>query len=125
MDFNKDTVLIIYKGNSRSDKEGYGYASALKPHVHDIDVTKEPLTSTQIKEIADKLGVEVEALVDKESDVYKEEYTGMSFDASNWLNILSQKPALLRTPIIFDGEDGHIFESGRDVIKYGTTQKGI
>jgi len=125
MDFNKDTVLIIYKGNSRSDKEGFGYAQSLKDHVHDIDVTKEPLTSTQLKEIADKLGVDVEELVDKESDIYKEEYTGMSFDASNWLNILSQKPALLRTPIIFDGEKGHIFESGRDVIKYGTSQKGI
>jgi arsenate reductase (glutaredoxin) len=125
MDFNKDTVLIIYKGNSRSDKEGYGYASSLKPHVHDIDVTKEPLTSTQLMEIANKLGVDVEELVDKESDIYKEEYEGMSFDTNNWLNILSQKPDLLKTPIIFDGEKGHIFESGRDVIKYGTSQKGI
>lgn len=125
MNFNKETVTIIYKGNSRSDKEGFGYAQSLKPHVHDIDVTKEPLTSTQLMEIATSLGVDVEELVDKESDIYKEEYNGMSFDANNWLNILSQKPALLKTPIIFDGEKGHIFESGRDVIKYGTTQNGI
>ncbi len=125
MNFNKDTVTIIYKGNIRSDKEAFGYATPLRDHMHDIDITKEPLTSTQIKEIADKLGVEVEAMVDKESDIYKEEYNGMSFDDANWLNILSQKPALLKTPIVFVGEEGQIVESGRDIIKFGTAQKGM
>ncbi|MDO1447714.1 ArsC/Spx/MgsR family protein [Rhodocytophaga aerolata] len=123
MDFNNQTVTIFYKGNKRSDEEALGYARPLKPHSLEIDLTKDNITSTQLMEIANKLGVSVGELVDRESDMYKEKYNGMDFDDNNWLTLLTQNPELLRTPIIFNGDQGIIAESGRDVIKFGTAQK--
>jgi arsenate reductase-like glutaredoxin family protein len=123
MDFNNQTVTIFYKGNKRSDGEALGYARPLKPHSLEIDLTKDNITSTQLMEIANKLGVSVSELVDRESDMYKEQYNGMDFDDNNWLTLLTQNPELLRTPIIFNGDQGIIADSGRDVIKFGVAQK--
>ncbi len=123
MVFNKDTVTIIYKGNNRSDEEAVGYARPLKEHSFELDLTKDNLTSTQLMEIANKLGVSVGDLVDRQSDMYKEKFNGMDFDDNNWLTLLTQNPELLRTPIVFNGERGMIVESGRDVIKFGAAQK--
>ncbi len=123
MNLNEQTVTIYYKGNNRSDKEALGYARPLRNHSHEVDITKDPMTSTQLMEIASLLGVDIEALVDKESDYYEENYKGMSFDTNNWLTIMTQNPEIIKTPIVFVGERGMIVESGRDVIKLGTAPK--
>ncbi len=123
MVFNKDTVTIIYKGNKRSEEEALGYARPLKEHSFELDLTKDNLTSTQLMEIANKLGVGIGDMVDRESDLYREKFNGMDFDDNNWLTLLTQNPELLRTPIVFNGEQGMIVESGRDVIKFGAAQK--
>lgn len=121
--FEPHTLTIIYKGNVRSDQEALGYAQPVREHIMEIDITKTPLTRLQIKEIADQLKVAVEDLVDTESDLYRDEYTDKSFAEDNWLTILVHNPELVRTPIVFLGENGKIIESGRDIIKFGASEK--
>lgn len=123
MNFNEQTVTIFYKGDNRSDKEALGYARPLRNHSHEIDITKDNITSTQLMEIIEALGVDIEALVDKESDLYQEKYKDMSFDTNNWLTIMTQNPEIIKTPIVFVGDRGMIVESGRDVIQLGSAPK--
>ena len=123
MNLNEQTVTIFYKGDSRSDKEALGYARPLRNHSHEVDILKDNLTSTQLMEISELLNVDIEALVDKESDLYHEKYQGMSFDTNNWLTVMTQNPELIKTPIVFVGERGMIVESGRDVIQLGSAPK--
>jgi len=123
MNFNEDTITIFYKSGIHTDKEALGYAQSVREHVHEIDVTKTPVTSTQLMEIIDTLGVDIEELIDKESDLYQEEYPGMSFDTNGWLTVLTKNPELLKTPIVFIGDRGMIVESGRDIIKFGASEK--
>lgn len=123
MNFNEDTLTIYYKHNDTRDKEALSYAQSLRPHVHEINVMDEPPTLTQLKEIADNLQVDVEELVDKRDDLYKEQYQDKSFDAENWLLILTQNPTLIKTPIIFIGNRGTILDSPRDIIKFGASSR--
>jgi arsenate reductase-like glutaredoxin family protein len=121
----KEGVLtFIYKGNQYRDKEALSYALSVRPHIHEIDITKDPLTPTQLEQIITFMDMPVEELVDTKNDLYKAEYEGKAFNELDWLTVLTQHQELLRTPIIFLDRRGKILESARDIIKFGASEKG-
>lgn len=104
MEFNPQEVTLIYNFDKQGDREAIAYAKQIAQHVHEIDISKNPLTESQLAELKTKLGVSMEKLIDVKSDVYKENYEGKSIDEAEWLGILKRNPNLMKTPIGILGE---------------------
>lgn len=116
MEFNDREILILYKPKEKKDQNTFVMAKQISNHIHEIDVLKQKLTPTQLKEIIDKLGVKVEDIIERESEVYNEVYKDKAFDEAGWIDILVQNPDLLKTPIVFKGKKGLIVQTPSNVL---------
>lgn len=116
IEFNEREITILYKPDIKKDSNTYVLASQISNHIREIDVLKEKLTSTQLKEILDMLGRPVEDLIERDSDIYKKMYKDKDFDEAGWLSVLVQNPDLLRTPIVFKGKKGILIETPSNVL---------
>ena len=116
MEFKEREIVIFYKPNIKKDSNTYVLASQISNHIRDIDVLKEKLTSTQLKKIIDLLGLPIEDLIERDSDIYKRMYQDKAFDEAGWLSVLVQNPDLLRTPIVFKGKKGMLIETPSNVL---------
>lgn len=116
MEFNDREILILYKPQEKKDHNTYVMAKQISNHIHEIDVLKQKLTPTQLKEIIDKLGVKVEDIIERESEVYNEVYKDKAFDEAGWIDILIQNPDLLKTPIVFKGKRGLVIQTPSNVL---------
>ncbi|NJO01068.1 MAG: hypothetical protein HC880_04650 [Bacteroidia bacterium] len=62
---NKELVFI-YNQNKRFDKTCLARVKSLNVRLNEINLAKEPVTATQIKELADKIGIPVHSLINAE-----------------------------------------------------------
>lgn len=116
MEFKDREILIIYKPKEKKDTNTYVLAKQLSEHIREIDVFKDKITPTQLKEVLDKLGVGVEELIEKDSDSFRQDYHDKELDEIGWLNVLVQNPDLLKTPIVFLGKKGVIIQTPSNVL---------
>ena len=116
MEFNDKEIVIYYKPEIKKDSNTYVLASQITSHIRDIDVLNEKLTSTQLKKVVDMLGLPIEDLIERDSDIYKRMYKDKAFDEAGWLSVLVQNPDLLRTPIVFKGKRGILIETPSNVL---------
>ncbi len=80
--------------------QALAYAKSLREYVvKERDIARDPLTETQLKRVADRLGVAVSELVDRQSDAYQDKYQSSSISEDHLLIALKNEPQLLRTPI--------------------------
>jgi arsenate reductase len=100
MDITDNEILLIYNSEKLSDRKALGYAKSVKGYtVKERDIARDALTETQLKEVANRLGVSPEALIDRESDVYQDKYKSADVSENDLLIALKNEPELLRTPI--------------------------
>src|SRR5690554_1621382 len=116
MEFSDKEIVIFYKPQIKKDSNTYVLASQISNHIKDIDVLNEKLTSTQLKKVVDMLGLPIEDLIERDSDIYKRMYKDKAFDEAGWLAVLVQNPDLLRTPIVFKGKKGMLIETPSNVL---------
>lgn len=116
MEFSDKEIVIFYKPDIKKDNNTYVLASQITSHIRDIDVLKEKLTSTQLKKVVDMLGLPIEDLIERDSDIYKRMYKDKVFDEAGWLAVMVQNPDLLRTPIVFKGKKGILIETPSNVL---------
>lgn len=95
---NDDKVIRIYYGNDDyQDPQTLAKAESEYLNVISIDVRKTPLTGTQLVQMADKLGVDLSEMINKELKDYKKVVSKSSYDTEGWITILLENPHLLRT----------------------------
>ena len=116
MEFNDREILLYYKPQEKKDKNTYNLAKQVSEHINDVDVLKDTPTASQLKQVLDALGVDVEKLIERDSDVYRDEYEGKSFDEITWLNIMVKNPDLIKTPIAIKGKRAMIVETPSNVL---------
>jgi arsenate reductase-like glutaredoxin family protein len=113
-------ITILFNSNKEDDKKARGYAEALPGYViKTLDLAREPITETQIAEIANKMGVRVEELVDPSYDdhigVHRE---GVKLvGPADLLTMMAQDTMLLHTPILIVGKRAFKYGSGYNIIK--------
>jgi len=118
MKVQKNEIQLIYNPESIKDREALSYAASLQDHeVKEMDVTKETFTETQLADLADKLDVALEELIDTASDLYKETFKNQKPDRDGVLKTLRSQPALLKTPIVMYQNAAHFLDSSMDLIK--------
>jgi|SRR5690606_8338917 arsenate reductase len=100
MDITDNEILLIYNSEKLSDRKALGYAKSLRGYkVKERDIVRDALTETQLKEVANRLGVLPNELVDRESDVYRDKFRDVNVSENDLLIALKNEPDLLRTPI--------------------------
>lgn len=116
MEFSEREITLLFKPGVKKDKNTYVLASQITPHIKQIDVFKDKLTETQLLTIVAMLGIDVEKIVERESDLYKEKYDGKSFDTQGWVQVLVQNPELIKTPIAIKGKKAMLIETPSNVM---------
>lgn len=104
MEFNPQEITLIYNFNKQGDREAIAYAKQMAKNVNEVDIAKSPLTERQMAMLLDKLGVGVEEIIDKKSDVYREKYADKDMEEPDWLGVIKHEPNMMKTPIGILGE---------------------
>lgn len=111
-------LLFIYNSRSANDRIALGYIKPVNTYVvKEFDIQNDALTETQLKEIANRLKVPTQELIDKNSDVYKDKFADANFEEEDLLVALKQEPDLMRTPIVLFRDGGEFVESKFDFMK--------
>lgn len=117
MEWNPKEVVIIYNFNERGNREAIAYAKQIAQNVNEVDISKTPLNERQMAQLLDNLGVGVEDVIDRRSDIYQEKYKDTQMSIMDWLKVIEHNPELLRTPIGILGDRAVICESPGDILK--------
>lgn len=106
---------FIYDSNQIKEREAYGYAKSLDQHfINAIDLSKETLTERQWAEIAQKLNVTIQELIDENNDYYQDELKGKEFDEHDLLRLIKDHPQIIKTPIIDSEKHAKFIKSPYD-----------
>ncbi|HET8859747.1 arsenate reductase family protein [Marivirga sp.] len=106
---------FIYNSTQIKEREAYGYAKSLDQHyINPIDLDNETITERQWAEIATKLNVSVQDLLDENNDYYKDKIEGKDFDDNDLLQLLKEHPQLIKTPIIVSDKTAKFIKSPFD-----------
>lgn len=116
MEFNPKEITIIYNFNKRGDRESLAYAKQMAQHVNEVDISKTPLTERQMAQLLEKLGVGVEEIIEKTSDVYRDKYEGKEMDETDWLGVIKHEPNMMKTPIGMLGDKSVICDLPNQIL---------
>lgn len=79
-----------------------------------IDYLENPLSTDELRELLQKLGLTAEELVRRGEEVFNMRYAGKILSDDEWLDALAECPVLIERPIIVWGDQAVI---GRPVAK--------
>ncbi|MEX2380106.1 MAG: ArsC/Spx/MgsR family protein [Vicingaceae bacterium] len=82
------------------------------------NIHKEKLTGTQLLTLSNKLKMSLDKMVDKESELYKNSLQNVNYDEADWVQVLTEHPELLKTPIVEKGSEIMIAQNPTDVLKF-------
>jgi arsenate reductase len=126
MEIAENEMLLVYNSGTQSDRTALGYAKAVKDYkLREVDIKKDAFTETQLKEIANKLGVNPMDLVDRQSDIFKDKYKNSSMNENDVLTVLSHEPDIMRTPIVLYKDKGAFVDSKYEFVKRGMASPDI
>jgi len=119
-------LTLIFNSDKHDDRKARGYAEALQGfRVKTLDLAKEKITETQLAEIAGKMNVGIEELLDPTYDdhisVHKEGLNMM--DRQSMLTLMVNDPKLISTPIAIIGKHAYKFGSGYGFLKEKMVQE--
>lgn len=126
MTIRDNEMMFIFNSGVQTDRVALGYAKAVKGYVlKERDTRKERFTETQLKGIANKLGVTPVDLIEKKSELYKEKYRDADLDEHDVLMLIKQEPEILRTPIVLYHDYAEFVDSKYEFVKRGMASPDI
>src|SRR5687767_9114401 len=112
-------LTFIYHSDKADDKKGRAFIEAITDYVvKTLDLKRESLTETQLAEIANKMNVRIEMLVDL---TYRDrcQMTGTEsihqVSDADLLTLLVQIPILIKTPITIVGKRAYQYASANEL----------
>ncbi|MFT6969495.1 MAG: arsenate reductase [Roseivirga sp.] len=122
----ENEILLIYNGSKAHDAKVLGYAISVQKYtVNERNINKNPLTETQLTQVANDMGLQILDLIDKTSDSYLNEIKDQSFSNEEMMKMVRHHPDLLKTPIAM--LNGRVFfvHSANDFVNTGIEIEGI
>lgn len=104
MKSHPNELFLYYNPSHSVDKQMRAYAKAVSNHVNEINIEREPITSTGWQTILNKLRLRPKDLLNRAHPDYQTLIAGSTWDDEGWLNILIRNPHLLRAPIAIKRE---------------------
>ncbi|MFX0557501.1 arsenate reductase family protein [Maribacter sp. CXY002] len=110
-------ITLYYSSKSIRAKKTLAYAKAEGLPILEIDILKVPLTGTQIAELADRLQIEVEELVNQDHPSYTSHFEHHDFSADDWIKMIRHNPEIMKQPIALRGDITILVNTPTDIIK--------
>lgn len=110
-------ITLFYSSKSERAKQTLAYAKAEGVPIQQIDILKTKLTGTQIAELADRLHINIEDLVNQEHPAYKAQFERHDFSSDDWIKMIRHNPEIMKQPIALRGDRTILVETPTDVIK--------
>ncbi len=119
-------MKLYYNSKKKRDREVLGYARSLtKIVVNEQDISKDPLTERQLKELADAMEEPVEDLMDRNDSLYMDKISKGHYEEEDLLKLLRQNPSLLDSPIAVVGDIVYPVESPFELISKDLSIEGV
>ncbi|MDY0780881.1 hypothetical protein [Tenacibaculum sp. IB213877] len=110
-------ITFIYSSNSSRAKQTFAYAKAEGLPILEFDILKNKLTGTQIAEIAERLHIKIEDLVNQEHPSYTELFEPHILSENDWIKMIQHNPEIMKQPIAIRGNKTILIETPSDIIK--------
>ena len=110
-------ITLFYSSISTRAKKTLAYAKAEGLPIQEIDILKVPLTGTQIVELADRLQIQVEDLVNQDHPAYTSHFEHHDFSSDDWIKMIKHNPEIMKQPIALRGDITILIDTPTDIIK--------
>lgn len=115
-------VTLIYHSEKTDDKKARGYVESLPTvAVKTLDLARDPITETQLAQLADKIEIPIEELIDVSYDERPntdQNKAGLKqMGKTEILTMIKHNPKLLSTPILVIGDRAYKYGSAYHLIK--------
>jgi len=115
-------LTLIYHSEKTDDKKARGYVESLPTvAIKTLDLAKEPITETQLAQLADKIEIPIEDLIDvtyDERSITDRKEAGLKqMDKTEILTMIKHNPKLLSTPILIIGDRAYKYGTAYHLIK--------
>ncbi|MDO9275962.1 MAG: hypothetical protein Q7T92_10495 [Lutibacter sp.] len=110
-------ITLFYSSNSVRAKQTMAFAKAEGLAIQAIDILKTPLTGTQIAELANRLKLNVEDLINQEHPAYISKFGPHELSAEDWIKMIQHNPEIMKQPIALKGDRTVLVETPTDMLK--------
>ena len=114
-------LTLIYHSEKTDDKKARAYVESFPSlTIKTLDLAREKVTETQLAQIADKMQVPIEELVDitydDRSTVVRQTESIKEMDSGELLILIRHNPKLLATPILIIGDKAYKYATSYHLI---------
>ena len=112
-------ITLIYNSQDHIGKQILAYAQIENIPIHDIDLVHMKLTPTQWAEVAGKMGIAVQDLVNTQSPDFIQKFGHHDeFSDDDWLKVLVHNPEVLKAPIVMKGDKIVMMTNPQDMLHF-------
>jgi arsenate reductase len=108
-------IVLFYNPNSPSASKTLGYAKGEGLPVRDVDILKNPITGTQLEDLAGLLKVSIAGLVNREHPEYEEMFGSAELSDEDWIKVLRKNPEFIKEPIAIRGKHAIFVKTPSDL----------
>lgn len=107
-------IILFYNPDSPISKQSLAYAKGEGTQVREVDILQYKFTGSLLKDLADRLKVPIEGLVNKEHPDF-EKYEISDFSDEDWITFLRENTELIKEPIAIRAEKAMFVKTPSDL----------
>lgn len=115
-----EKYTIYHNPRCRKSREALNFLAEEGVDHEVVKYLDEPLKPKDLKLILAKLDLNVDDVIRKEEQLFKQKYKGLDFTDDEWLLVLEENPKLLQRPIVVKGSKaviGRPLENVKNLLK--------
>jgi len=110
-------ITLFYSSNSIRANKALAFAKAEGLALQTIDILKTPLTGTQIAELAGRLNMKVEDLINQDHPSYTSKFGPHELSTDDWIKMIQHNPEIMKQPIALKGDKTILVTTPSDILK--------
>lgn len=110
-------ITLFYNSKSQRGKQTIAYAKTHGLPLEKVDILMTPLTGTQITELAKRLGLSLNEMVNQDHYKYRRKFTAQCFTSEDWITVIQNHPEIMKQPIALRGNRTLLVETPTDIIR--------
>jgi arsenate reductase len=110
-------LILFYNPNSVMAKKTLAYAQTDGLPIRDVDILKTPFTGTQLEELAERLHISIENLVNKDHPDFKKRFGNPNLSDDDWIKVMHKNPEFIKEPIAIRGDKTILVQTPSDIVK--------
>ena len=76
-----------------------------------------PFTGTQITELAKRLGLSINEMINQDHYKYRRKFTTQCFTSEDWITVIQNHPEIMKQPIALRGNKTLLVETPTDILR--------